>query len=211
MCNTFQQVAPINEYDHSSGRCSVTGGYVYRGSLGTLPFGSYVFGDYCTGEIFLLDNGTRQLLMDTGSNIPSFGEDEAGEIYVVGHGGTLHRIINPTAQPPEPFAITAAFISRRSTGEQINPITVITNAKKFDVVVTEEGASPNQSSIGATALLNDTPLITTYTTTNAGTPIFVAKLRKKMLRQPVTLKVEVVRANGARSNQILLQVVAAEQ
>ncbi|MBP6821200.1 MAG: PQQ-dependent sugar dehydrogenase, partial [Acidobacteria bacterium] len=39
---------PIYDYPQAGGRCSVTGGYVYRGALGSLPTGSYVFGDYCT-------------------------------------------------------------------------------------------------------------------------------------------------------------------
>ena len=54
--------------------------------------GTYVFGDYCTGEIFSLVSGAPNLLLDTALNISSFGEDEAGEIYVVGLGGTVHRI-----------------------------------------------------------------------------------------------------------------------
>jgi len=92
LCNPANYVAPIAQYDHSGGRCSIIGGYVYRGSRLALPSGTYVFGDYCTGEIFSLENGGPRLLLDTPFNISSFGEDEAGEIYVVGLGGTVHRI-----------------------------------------------------------------------------------------------------------------------
>ena len=92
LCNPANFVAPIGQYGHSGGRCSITGGYVYRGSAGALPVGTYVFGDYCTGEIFSLAGGAPNLLLDTSLNISSFGEDEAGEIYVVGLGGTVHRI-----------------------------------------------------------------------------------------------------------------------
>jgi uncharacterized protein (TIGR03437 family) len=88
---------PIVEYDHSGGRCSVTGGYVYRGARGSLPVGAYVYGDYCSGEIFLWNNNTQTLLLDTSINIASFGEDETGEIYVVGLSGTVHRIVNANA------------------------------------------------------------------------------------------------------------------
>jgi glucose/arabinose dehydrogenase len=88
-----QFIPPIAEYGHSVGRCSVTGGYVYRGTAGTLPVGTYVFADFCTGEIFVLQNGAVQLLLDTSLNIASFGEDEAGELYVVGLGGTVHRLV----------------------------------------------------------------------------------------------------------------------
>jgi hypothetical protein len=94
-------IPPISEYSHAGGRCSVTGGYAYRGVQSSLPTGAYVFADYCTGEIFLRQNGlnTSPVLLDTSMNISSFGEDESGEIYVVGHGGSVQRIVNPTAPP----------------------------------------------------------------------------------------------------------------
>jgi hypothetical protein len=95
LCDSLRAVPPIAEYDHSNGRCSITGGYVYRGGNATLPSGAYVYGDYCTGEIFLLEGGASSLLLDTTLNISSFGEDEAGEIYVVGLGGTVQRIRAP--------------------------------------------------------------------------------------------------------------------
>ena len=89
--------APIAEYGHTAGRCSITGGYVYRGSIGTLPLGSYVYGDFCTGEIFLLEGGSQSLLLDTDLFISTFGQDEAGEVYVASHGGSVNRIANPNA------------------------------------------------------------------------------------------------------------------
>jgi hypothetical protein len=92
LCTPANFVPPIAQYGHTGGRCSITGGYVYRGSAAALPTGTYVFGDYCTGEIFSLVSGAPNLLLDTTLNISSFGEDEAGEIYVVGLGGTVHRI-----------------------------------------------------------------------------------------------------------------------
>ena len=94
LCGNGGFTPPIAEYFHSGGRCSVTGGYVYRGSLGTLPVGTYVFGDFCTGEIFTLNGGTVSVLHDTTLLISSFGQDEAGELYVVGLGGTVHRIVS---------------------------------------------------------------------------------------------------------------------
>ena len=92
LCTPANFVAPRFEYSHSAGRCSITGGHVYRGSQGSLPLGGYVFGDYCTGEIFLWDGSTQSVLRDTTLNISAFGEDEDGEIYVVGLGGTVSRI-----------------------------------------------------------------------------------------------------------------------
>jgi glucose/arabinose dehydrogenase len=96
-CSAGGFVPPVAEYWHTSGRCSVTGGYVYRGSRGTLPYGSYVFGDFCTGEIFLLSAESQGVLLDTDLRISSFGEDESGEIYVMGLRGSVHRIVNPDA------------------------------------------------------------------------------------------------------------------
>ena len=99
------QEPPIYQYTHAASRCSISGGYVYRGRRGTLPLGAYVYGDYCTGEIWMLQNngGTwnSTLLLDTTRNIPAFGEDEAGEIYVCGIGsGTVEKIGNPNAVIP---------------------------------------------------------------------------------------------------------------
>jgi hypothetical protein len=103
LCSINGYTCPIFEYDHSAGRCSITGGYVYRGARSTVPMGLYIFADYCTGEIWQLNppdamgNRTRTLLIDTAFNITSFGEDEAGEIYVVAQSGTIARL---TSSPP---------------------------------------------------------------------------------------------------------------
>lgn len=93
-------IPPISEYSHSGGRCSITGGYVYRGVRSSLPAGTYVFADFCTGEIFTRQNGlnTSPVLLDTAMNITSFGQGENGEIYVVG-GGAVNRIANPSPPP----------------------------------------------------------------------------------------------------------------
>jgi len=90
--------APIAEYSHSEGGCSVTGGYVYRGpSLPGLK-GVYLFGDYCSGIIWGLSRTAagkwqKVKLWSTSFNISSFGEDEAGEVYVVDHGGAVYQIV----------------------------------------------------------------------------------------------------------------------
>jgi len=76
------KIDPYFQYSHASGRCSVTGGYVYRGTQGSLPNGAYTFADYCTGEIWMWQNNAQVLLQDTPRQVISFGEDEDGEIYV---------------------------------------------------------------------------------------------------------------------------------
>ncbi len=94
LCLRPDLIPPVAEYDHLGGRCSVTGGYVYRGVRGSLPNGAFVYGDFCTGEIFLLQNGSSSLALDTGLNISSFGEDEDGEILVVDINGAVYRLVN---------------------------------------------------------------------------------------------------------------------
>jgi hypothetical protein len=95
LCGSPQSyIFPVFDYDHSNGRCSLTGGYVYRGSRAAVPVGTYVYGDYCSGEIFAWNGSTQSVLLDTASNISSFGEDQAGELYVVGLGGTVHKLVS---------------------------------------------------------------------------------------------------------------------
>jgi uncharacterized protein (TIGR03437 family) len=95
LCNLTIYTPPITEYLHSGGRCSVTGGYVYRGLRGTFPAGTYIYADFCTGEIFRLNDATGVLLLDTDMLISSFGEDEAGEIYLLDLLGGVFRLAGP--------------------------------------------------------------------------------------------------------------------
>ena len=95
LCNPANFIMPVFTYSSASGssRCSITGGYVYRGNQNALPRGSYLYGDYCTGEL-LLWYGNQQLLQRTaGHSISSFGEDEDGELYVVGLNGVIDKVL----------------------------------------------------------------------------------------------------------------------
>jgi glucose/arabinose dehydrogenase len=97
-CNRTGKRLPFVEYSHSSnGRCAVTGGYVYRGSRIPSLVGYYVYGDYCSGEIWAVranDPTKRVRLVGTGSGrrISSFGEDANGELFVVDLNGSVLRI-----------------------------------------------------------------------------------------------------------------------
>jgi glucose/arabinose dehydrogenase len=97
-CNPSGKTAPLTEYSHGSGRCSITGGYVYRGSAISSLKGWYVFGDYCSGEIWAVPaNASAPAaatpLLDTSRLISSFGENASGELFVVDLGGRLYRVV----------------------------------------------------------------------------------------------------------------------
>lgn len=87
---------PVAEYSHQGGHCSVTGGYVYRGSMPEWN-GIYLYGDYCSGMIWgLIQSGggwQSQVLFDTDVRITSFGQDEAGEVYLIGDGGEVYQLV----------------------------------------------------------------------------------------------------------------------
>jgi glucose/arabinose dehydrogenase len=125
LCATAGFVFPIAEYTHAGGRCAVIGGYAYRGALATLPAGSYVYGDLCTGEIFLLQNGRARVVLATALAISSFGEDGAGEIYVVGIGGTVHRLV---PGPPCAFTLTPTGLAVSARGTRSAKVSVRTAA-----------------------------------------------------------------------------------
>ncbi|MFN8499578.1 MAG: PQQ-dependent sugar dehydrogenase [Anaerolineae bacterium] len=98
-CQTQGLVRPVAEYNHSEGGCSVTGGFVYRGAAQPALSGAYILADYCTGKFWALSRGPdgqwqRTLLTQAAVSPSSFGEDEAGEMYVVGiNQGELYRIL----------------------------------------------------------------------------------------------------------------------
>jgi glucose/arabinose dehydrogenase len=90
-------VDPVIEFSHDDGNCSVTGGFVYRG-LDIAPLvGSYVFADYCKGDLIALDRrGDTALPIELGVNVAevtSFGEDNAGELYVLSRQGTIWKLV----------------------------------------------------------------------------------------------------------------------
>ncbi len=91
---------PLLEYDHDAGQ-AITGGYVYRGASIPALRGRYVFGDFVTGRLWHVPNTvtptrtvTAAQAFETGLALVSFAEDVAGELYVVGYGGGLHRVVD---------------------------------------------------------------------------------------------------------------------
>ena len=87
-------VAPLLEYPHGPG-CSVTGGYVYRGTRLPGLVGAYVYGDYCSGQIWavrVVDGAvTEEVEIGNVDNLVSFGEDITGELYALSLDGAVLR------------------------------------------------------------------------------------------------------------------------
>ena len=90
-----EYVFPVAEYSHDEGGCSVTGGYVYHGSMPEWN-GIYLYGDYCTGYVWGLINVAggwqHKLLFQPNARITSFGQDTAGEIYIVSDTGEVYKL-----------------------------------------------------------------------------------------------------------------------
>ncbi|OQW35678.1 MAG: hypothetical protein A4E19_21550 [Nitrospira sp. SG-bin1] len=98
-CHTTTFSLPVSEYFHDKGRCSITGGYVYRGQSVPDLVGTYLYGDFCSGEIFAYQTGDRvnepRQLLKSSLHIASFGEDAAQELYVLDHKGGVYRLASP--------------------------------------------------------------------------------------------------------------------
>ena len=103
-CNGLDLAHPALDYSHNDG-CSVTGGYVYRGSALPLLQGHYFYADWCQGWVrsFRWTGTAVTDLRDwatlrPGGQIPSFGQDARGELYVMTSSGRVYRIV--AATPP---------------------------------------------------------------------------------------------------------------
>jgi len=127
-------ILPVFSYDHGAdpgfgGRCSITGGYVYRGSAIPALQGQYFYADFCSNQIWTLewDGGTGivgmpvdrtvALTPDVGSitNIVGFGEDGAGELYIVElSGGEVFKIV---PEPQQLMLLGSGFLSLLVLGQ----------------------------------------------------------------------------------------------
>ncbi len=99
-CDPADYTAPTWVYDQVSPQCGVVGGYVYRGSAVPDLRGVYLFSDFCSGYVWGIDAqavaggqpAEASLLLDAPQGFVSFGEDDAGELYLVALDGSLYRI-----------------------------------------------------------------------------------------------------------------------
>ena len=89
--------APVYEYTHAGGNCSITGGFVYRGSAIPALQGVYVYGDYCVSQIQLFrlagnsgQNHNTEIAVE-GGQLASFGEGPDGELFALSLAGGVYR------------------------------------------------------------------------------------------------------------------------
>jgi len=121
-CQTTGLVLPVAEYTHADG-CSVSGGFVYRGNLSPGLRGIYLYGDYCSGRIWGIERQgstfNNRLLLSTAFGITTFGEDEAGEMYLADASkGTIYRIEGSRAPRFSPAGVVnpASFVAGMVAG-----------------------------------------------------------------------------------------------
>jgi len=117
-CSGAGVVAPVLEYTREQDDVSVTGGFVYRGTRWPALIGTYLYADYNSGRIWGIrvdSNGniSNRLLLASGRNISTFGEDEDGELFLADHGaGVIYRIESGSSAPifsPNPVSNAASF------------------------------------------------------------------------------------------------------
>lgn len=100
--NAAAYTPPIIEYDHSNDRCSITGGYVYRGEAQPTLQGKYFYADFCGGQLYYAektgDTWQQTLALASSMAISSFGVDNSSELYLADYdnGGSIYKIETTT-------------------------------------------------------------------------------------------------------------------
>jgi hypothetical protein len=171
-CDQTGVVLPILEYGHTSGACSVTGGYRYRGARSARLRGQYIYADYCNGVISSATrnpNGSWSTtpVYDAAFNITAFGEDREGELYVINYSnGQLLQIVDPlapaitTISPDagrsnggESITISGANLSNPSSVTLGGAAGIITASSANSIAVT----TPAAPAVGAVDVVVTTP------------------------------------------------------
>jgi len=156
-------VRPILEYTRQSGDVSITGGYVYRGSISPTLRGLYIYGDFESGRIWTLaqENGqwtSRLLIRPANFLISTFGQDRAGEVYVANYGaGAIYRIevTGPPRLTSSSVVNGASFVVGLTPG---SAATAFASGAKTSAGITQANSLPLPTTLEDIAVLvNDTP------------------------------------------------------
>jgi uncharacterized protein (TIGR03437 family) len=156
-------VRPIHEYTRENGDVSITGGYVYRGSISPSLRGLYIFGDYASGRIWTLnqENGVwvnRLLMRPASFLISTFGQDRAGEVYVANiRTGSISRI--EVTGPPR--LTSSSVVNGASYVQGLTPgsaATAFVSGAKSAPGIAQASALPLPTVLEeVSVLVNDTP------------------------------------------------------
>lgn len=146
-CQSSSQYAqPVFSYGHSAqGGCSVTGGFVYRGSKNPDLSGLYLFADYCTGRWWTVKRNADSTFTGTAlANLTdyeysSLGEDRDGELYVAGHvSGKIYRVSYSTSvATATPADVAACNVSPNPTQDVFDLKLELRNAGKVSAVLSD--------------------------------------------------------------------------
>ena len=167
---------PQIEYEHGPGDsigCSVTGGYVYRGTQYPAMDGVYFYGDFCTGRVWAATNNasvwTSSQIADTNYLISAFGEDESGELYLASYGdGTIYHITASSFADVAPSywawdyieRLYASGITSGCTASPLNycPTSSVTRAQMAVFLLKGiHGSSYNPPAVGSDTGFTDVP------------------------------------------------------
>jgi glucose/arabinose dehydrogenase/plastocyanin len=147
-CDKTGKVLPVAEYSHSEG-CSITGGYVYRGSQFPGLDGLYVYADYCTNTIWGLSRDTAgawrsaEIGSQPNMGIQSFGEGPDGEIYVLGGNGRIMHLTQSAAQDTATPATIAPTPSPTQTITHPETPTATPSGRRVDIKAADYSFAPN--------------------------------------------------------------------
>ena len=127
-CNMTGLEKPIFDYGRNDGY-AVTGGYVYRGKIASL-YGNYIFGDYGSGKIWIIDSQLQVIkLLESGLTISSFGTDSNNELYLFDYSnGKIYGFFetNSTSQPSSFISSNQSFYtSSTSSSKSVSGFTII--------------------------------------------------------------------------------------
>ncbi len=146
----FTLTPPLYQYGHTNGRVAIVGGVVYRGFRIPQLYGTYLYADFGSGEVFGLRHSganvtqNNVLFIDANARYSSFGLDPSnGDVLYAaarsGSDGTINRIIysgttNGTPLPPT-LADTGAFTNLMSLTSALDPLAPATGIVPYDINV----------------------------------------------------------------------------
>ncbi|PIF45217.1 putative secreted protein (Por secretion system target) [Chryseobacterium sp. 52] len=113
---------PVAVYDHSGGKCSITGGYVYRGTQYPALQGKYLFADYCSTQIGIMnpDNSIVWTPASTGNNFSTFGQNSQKELFVAAvNSGKIFKITTGTLATEETTGLNPINIHPNPASEKV--------------------------------------------------------------------------------------------